>query len=125
MKLALEALINDAANDDDKANDTNDDYTNNNNNNDDVGVIIIVGVVVIVGIIGVVGVIVGIVINIICFGSTGLYWSYIEGGPCKRLKADLENSCFIPLSKQVQTCSGLALVPVSYTHLTLPTKRIV
>ena len=27
-----------------------------------------------------------------------------------RLKANLENSCFIPLYKQVQTCSGLALV---------------
>ena len=26
-----------------------------------------------------------------------------------RLKANLENSCFIPLSKQVQTGSGLAL----------------
>ena len=26
-----------------------------------------------------------------------------------RLKPNLENSCFIPLSKQVQTCSGLAL----------------
>ena len=33
MKLALEALIDDAANDEDNANDTdaNDDYTNNNN----------------------------------------------------------------------------------------------
>ena len=79
MKLALEALIDDAANDDDNANDTdandtNDDYTNNNN--DDVGVIVIVGIVVVVGV-----VIVGV--NVLCFGSTGLYWSYLEGGPYK------------------------------------------
>ena len=79
VKLALEALINDAANDDNNANDTdvndtNDDTTDAYSNNDDV-----VGVVIIVGVSDVVGVIV----NILCFGSTGLYWSYLQGGLCK------------------------------------------
>ena len=46
-----------------------------------VGVVIIVGVVVI-DVVGVIA-IVGIVVNVLCFGSTGLYRSYINGGPCK------------------------------------------
>ena len=77
MKLALEALIDDAAIDDDNANDndnTNDAY----NNNDEVRGIVVVGFVSVVIIY-----VVGVVINVFCFGSTGLYWSYLEGGPCK------------------------------------------
>ena len=73
MKLTLEALIDDAANEDDNANNTDANDTNDNDNNnaydnnDKVGSIGVVGVV----------------INNLCFGSTGLYWSYLEGGPCK------------------------------------------
>ena len=70
MKLALEALIDDADNDDDTANNTNDNNDAYDNNNEFGGVIVVV-------------VVVGVIFNVLCFGSTGLYWSYLEGGPCK------------------------------------------
>ena len=69
MISALEALINET-----DVYNTNDDTTDAYNNNDDVVVVIII-----VGVID----IVGNVVNILCFVSTGLYWPYLEGGPCK------------------------------------------
>ena len=119
VKLALEALIDDAANDDD--NDTNDDDTIDNNNAFDnneevggivvVGIVIIVGVVIITGFIVIIGVIdiVGIIVNVICFVAL-VFICPTSRVVLVRLKANLENFCFIPLSKQVRTCSGLALV---------------
>jgi len=81
VKLALEALIDDAAYDNNNANDNdtndtedNNDANDNNNtdeNNDDV-LGVVVCIVVIIG-----------VVKVLCFGSTGLYWSCLEGGPCK------------------------------------------
>ena len=83
MKLALEARIDNADNDDDNANDTNDDDTNNNNNaydnNNEFGA---GGVVIVVSVVAGIVTIGGVLVNVLCFVSTGLYWSYLEGGPC-------------------------------------------
>ena len=82
MKLALEALIDDDDNaNDTDANDTNNDCTNDNNK---VIVVVVILVIIGVGVIDIVGIIGDvIIINVLCFGSTGLYWSYLEGGPWK------------------------------------------
>ena len=115
MKLAFNALIDDAANDDDNANTTNEDNTNDNNNannNDEVGGVVVVGF----------GVIVGASLTLLVsspsLAALSTFFALVALvfiGPTLRvflvrLKPNLENFSFIPLSKQVQTCSELALV---------------